>query len=128
MQWIWGIGRRKRAIARVRIRPGDGKFLINKREVDEYFLREGDRLAVRHPLGVAKAEGQWDIFIKCEGGGITGQTGAVVLGLARALVKADPESESALRHGGLLTRDARKVERKKPGKPGARKSFQFSKR
>ena len=126
--WTWGTGRRKRAIARVRIRPGDGKFLINKREVDDYFVREVDRQAARRPLIVAKAEGDWDIFVNCTGGGLTGQAGAVVLGLARALAKAKPDTETTLRDSGLLTRDARKVERKKPGKPGARKSFQFSKR
>ncbi|NQU75009.1 MAG: 30S ribosomal protein S9 [Planctomycetes bacterium] len=126
--FIWGLGRRKTAVARVRIRPGSGKFEINKRQVDEYFLRDSDRLAIRAPLEVAKAAGQWDIFVNLHGGGMTGQAGAVSLGLARALVKATPDVEVPFRNNGLLTRDARKVERKKPGRKKARKSFQFSKR
>jgi small subunit ribosomal protein S9 len=112
----------------VRIRPGSGKFIINRREMDEYFPREVDRLAVRTPLATAKAEGQWDIYVNVKGGGLTGQSGAVLLGLARALIKAAPAVESALRDQDLLTRDARKVERKKPGRRKARRSFQFSKR
>lgn len=126
--FIWGTGRRKRAVARVRIRPGTGTFTINKREVDNYFVRETDRLAARAPLVTADALGEWDVFVNLHGGGMTGQAYAVLLGLARALVKAKPDMESALRGNGLLTRDARKVERKKPGRKGARKSFQFSKR
>ena len=126
--FVWGPGRRKRAVARVRIRPGSGTFLINKREVDEFFPRERDRLAARAPLRAADAEGQWDIFVNIHGGGMTGQADAVLLGLARALVKAKPEAEAVMRDADLLTRDARKVERKKPGRKGARKSFQFSKR
>jgi small subunit ribosomal protein S9 len=126
--FTWGTGRRKTAVARVRIRPGEGKFLINDRALEEYFPREGDRLAINATLAVGNATGKWDIFINVHGGGLTGQTGAVVLGVARALVKADPASEAALRDQGLLTRDARKVERKKYGRSGARRSFQFSKR
>lgn len=126
--WTWGLGRRKRAVARVRMRPGEGKFEVNKRDVDEYFVRESDRLAVRAPLSVVEAAGQWDVYVNCSGGGVTGQAGAVSLGLARALVKVKPDAVNALREAGLLTRDARKVERKKPGRPGARKGFQFSKR
>lgn len=126
--FTWGTGRRKAAVARVRIRPGEGKFLINKRLLEEYFPREGDRLAISAPLTAANGQGRWDIFVNVHGGGLTGQTGAVLLGLARALVKADPQCEATLRGQGLLTRDARKVERKKYGRSGARRGFQFSKR
>lgn len=126
--YVWGTGRRKSAVARVRIRPGTGKFLINNRELDQYFALEPDRLAARAPLEVAEAGSRWDVFVNIRGGGTTGQAGAVKLGLARALAKATPETEAALRDKGLLTRDARKVERKKYGRRGARRSFQFSKR
>ena len=126
--YIWGLGRRKSAVARVRIRPGSGKFVINKRELDEYFKLAPDRAAARAPLAVTESDGRWDVFVNLQGGGTTGQAGAVKLGLARALVKAMPESESTLRDQGLLTRDARQVERKKYGRRGARRSFQFSKR
>jgi small subunit ribosomal protein S9 len=126
--FTWGTGRRKAAVARVRIRPGEGKFLINDRALEEYFPREGDRLLISAPLTAANGAGKWDIFVNVQGGGLTGQTGAVVLGLARALVKAEPTSEQSLRDQGLLTRDARKVERKKYGRSGARRGFQFSKR
>ncbi|MHC4983374.1 MAG: 30S ribosomal protein S9 [Planctomycetota bacterium] len=124
----WGTGRRKRAVARVRIRPGTGKFLINKREVPEYFAEENDRQAVVSPLDATKMHNAWDVWANVTGGGSTGQAGAVVLGLARAIARAVPEAESVLRNRGLLTRDARMRERKKYGQPGARKRFQFSKR
>lgn len=126
--YIWGTGRRKTAVARVRIRPGDGKFLINKREVDEYFKLGKDRQAVRTPLQVTDTGKTMDVFVNMGGGGVTGQAGAVLLGLARALVKADPVHEPKLREKNLLTRDPRKVERKKYGQRGARRRFQFSKR
>ncbi|MHC4716993.1 MAG: 30S ribosomal protein S9 [Planctomycetota bacterium] len=126
--YIWGTGRRKRAVARVRIRSGSGKILINKREVDEYFKSDRDRAVTRSPLETANAVTSYDVWVNVKGGGTTGQADAVKLGLARALVKAVPESEHALREKGLLTRDARIVERKKYGRKGARKSFQFSKR
>jgi small subunit ribosomal protein S9 len=126
--YIWGTGRRKKAIARVRIRPGEGKILINKREVDDYFPQDKDRASVVAPLDAARMRRSWDVWVNVGGGGHTGQAGAVMLGLARALAKAMPELESALRDHGLMTRDARVSERKKPGQPGARKRFQFSKR
>lgn len=126
--YFWGTGRRKKAVARVRIRPGTGKFLINKREVDEYFFSDRDRNAIHSPLKAVNMLGAWDIWANVGGGGSTGQAGAVLLGLARALAKAMPNAERALRDQGLLTRDARMSERKKPGQPGARKRFQFSKR
>lgn len=126
--WIWGTGRRKRAVARVRIRPGAGKFLVDNREAKDYFLSEQTRLDVLAPLRATESIGKFDIIVNIHGGGQQGQAGAIVLGVARALVKADPNLEQALRDGRYLTRDSRKVERKKPGQPGARKRFQFSKR
>jgi len=127
-KFIWGTGRRKKSIARVRIRPGTGKFQINQREVDDYLKHARDRATVRAPLTAAKITTAWDIFVNVHGGGMTGQAGAVSLGLARAISKAMPEVESALRDQGLLTRDARMKERKKYGQKGARRRFQFSKR
>lgn len=126
--FIWGLGRRKTSVARVRIRPGTGKFVINKREVDHFFRLIKDRAAVRTPLGVTDTAKSIDVFVNVRGGGVSGQAGAVSLGLARALAKSNPEHDTALREQNLMTRDARKVERKKYGQPGARKRFQFSKR
>ncbi len=126
--FIWGTGRRKSSVARVRVKPGKGQLLINKRKVEEYFGLQKDRNAVMAPLKSAGITDSLDIFVNVKGGGTTGQAGAVVLGIARALMKYDPTLMKPLRDGGYLTRDSRMVERKKPGKPGARKSFQFSKR
>jgi small subunit ribosomal protein S9 len=126
--FIWGTGRRKTAVARVRIRPGDGKFVVNKREVDKYFMVAKDRQAVRTPLEVTQTAKSIDVFVNVAGGGTSGQSGAVLLGLARALLKYNPEFMLMLKEHNLLTRDARKVERKKYGQSGARKRFQFSKR
>ena len=126
--FTWGVGRRKTAVARVRVRPGEGKFLVNKREVDEFFRLVKDRQTVRAPLTVTNSAKSFDVFVRVNGGGVSGQAGAVSLGLARALAKDNPDHESTLRDHQLLTRDARKVERKKYGRPGARKRFQFSKR
>ena len=126
--YIWGTGRRKKAVARVRIRPGSGQILINKRNVDEYFTQDRDRTAVVAPLQAAQMTTSWDIWATVNGGGYAGQAGAVSLGLARALSKAVPEVDGALRSHGLMTRDARMKERKKYGQKGARKRFQFSKR
>jgi small subunit ribosomal protein S9 len=126
--YIWGTGRRKSSVARVRIRAGDGQFVINKRKVDEYFSLDKDRRVVRTPLEVAEMSKSMDVFVNVGGGGTSGQAGAVVLGLARALAKVDPELAPKLKERNLLTRDPRKVERKKYGQPGARKRFQFSKR
>ncbi|MCH7808927.1 MAG: 30S ribosomal protein S9 [Planctomycetes bacterium] len=125
---MWGTGRRKAAVARVRIKPGDGKFTINKREVDAFFCLDKDRAVVRRPLEVTDTGKSFDVFVNVGGGGTTGQAGAVALGLSRALVKASADSEPKLREQNLLTRDARRVERKKYGRRGARRSFQFSKR
>lgn len=126
--YIWGTGRRKSSIARVRIRPGSGKFMVNKRELRDYFRIDKDRGAVQVPLKVTKTEGMYDVFVNVHGGGTTGQSGAIVLGLARALEKAQPELKMPLKEHRLLSRDPRKVERKKYGQRGARRRFQFSKR
>jgi len=126
--YFWGTGRRKKAIARVRIRPGSGKFVVNKSELEEYFKQEKDRQLAVAPLQTVKMLRSWDVWANVRGGGFTGQAGAVTLGLARALSKAAPELEGALRGTDLLTRDSRMKERKKYGQKGARKRFQFSKR
>ncbi|MCK5114762.1 MAG: 30S ribosomal protein S9 [Phycisphaerae bacterium] len=127
-EFCWGTGRRKSSVARVRIRPGSGKFLINKREFDNYFPGLRDQNDIQRPLSATDSLGKYDIWVNVIGGGTTGQAGAVLLGLARALIVADPSSFQNLRDGGFLTRDSRAVERKKYGKRGARRSFQFSKR
>jgi len=124
----WGTGRRKSSVARVRIKPGNGKFLVNKRQFEDYFTREQDRKAVLAPLKAVDAEKSFDVFINVKGGGTTGQAGASLLGIARALKKYDENYIQVLRDGGHLTRDPRMVERKKPGQRGARRRFQFSKR
>ena len=126
--YYWGTGRRKSAVARVRIKPGKGKLLINKKDLKEYFVREQDRKAVLAPLVAVDAEKSFDVFINVKGGGTTGQAGASLLGIARALKIYDENYIQALRDGGHLTRDPRMVERKKPGQRGARRKFQFSKR
>lgn len=126
--YFWGTGRRKSSVARVRIKPGTGKYMVNNREFDTYFCLEKDRSAVREPLVVAGADRDWDVFVNVRGGGFTGQSGAVVLGLARALAKANSDYEPKLREKDLMSRDPRRVERKKYGLRGARRSFQFSKR
>ena len=124
----WGTGRRKSSVARVRIRPGEGRFLINKKDLESYFRRDQDRLAVLAPLKAVQAEKRFDVFINVNGGGTTGQAGASMLGIARALKKYDGSYLQSLRDGGYLTRDPRMVERKKPGLRKARRRFQFSKR
>jgi small subunit ribosomal protein S9 len=121
-------GRRKTSVARVRLLPGSGQVRINGRKFEDYFPREtGRRLALR-PLRVTEALGKYDVVATVGGGGLTGQAGALCLGLARALKEMDPETKGILSQQGLLTRDARMPERKKYGQPGARKRFQFSKR
>ena len=126
--FYWGTGRRKTSVARVRLKPGAGKLLINRKKLDDYFKIEQDRNAVMAPLAAAKVEKSFDIFVNVRGGGTTGQTGATVLGIARALKNYDMTLAQTLRDGGYLTRDPRMVERKKPGQSGARRRFQFSKR
>jgi small subunit ribosomal protein S9 len=125
---FWGTGRRKSAVARVRLIPGAGKVQINKRTVEDFFTEAQERLAVREPLMATSTEGVFDVFVNIRGGGHSGQAGAIRLGIARALVKANERYEPALREKGYLTRDARVVERKKYGQRKARRRFQFSKR
>lgn len=126
--FYWGTGRRKSAVARVRIRPGEGNVMVNKKKLEDFFPREVDRNAVVAPLRAVEADKTIDVFVNVRGGGSTGQAGATVLGIARALIKYDDAFMQQLRDGGYLTRDSRMVERKKPGQKGARKRFQFSKR
>ncbi len=126
--YIWGTGRRKRSVARVRIRPGKGKLLVNKKKVDDYFARRQDRDAVVAPLKATDKAKAFDVFVNVRGGGTSGQAGATMLGIARALKNYDEGLLKVLRDGGYLTRDGRMVERKKPGQRGARRRFQFSKR
>jgi small subunit ribosomal protein S9 len=130
-QYYEGIGRRKRASARVRIYPGadsTGAFTVNEKDVQEYFPRFGDHLILTGPLADTDLMGKMDVTVQIEGGGITGQTSAVRLGLARALVKYDENLRGMLRAGGHLTRDARIKERKKPGLKRARKAPTYTKR
>lgn len=124
----WGTGRRKSAVARVRVRPGEGIFKVNDRDLDDYFHEMRDRDDIRNVLEKTNTVGRIDVYVKTHGGGFMGQAGAIVLGLGRALLEYDPSLESILRDQGFLTRDAREVERKKYGQAGARRRFQFSKR
>jgi small subunit ribosomal protein S9 len=123
-----GTGKRKTSVARVILRPGDGKTWINGRTLEEYFPRAAHRVAALAPLKVAGADDTYDLRVRVHGGGVSGQAGAVRHGIARALVEADPELRVALKREGFLTRDARIVERKKAGLHKARKAPQFSKR
>ncbi len=125
---LWGTGRRKSAVARVRLIPGDGKITVNKRELDKYFTEVVDRMAVTAPLSATDSLNKWNVLANVAGGGHSGQAGAIRLGVARALLKALPQAESTLRDSGYLTRDSREVERKKYGRRKARRRFQFSKR
>ena len=127
-QFIWGTGRRKSSVARVRIADGSGIIKVNDREVNNFFSEEQDRKAVTGPLDLVDARKNYDMFVSVSGGGHTGQAFAIRMGLARALVKALPEKEAVLRDSGFLTRDSRMKERKKYGQRGARRGFQFSKR
>lgn len=126
--YIWGTGRRKNAVARVRIRPGTGGIQVNGRDMEEYFPREDHQSSVLEPLRVTHNQGRFDVFVNVNGGGITGQAGAIRMGLARALESSDASLRPTLKEHGLLTRDSRMVERKKYGRRGARRSPQFSKR
>ena len=126
--YTWGTGRRKTAVARVRIREGSGQFQVNGLPVDDYFLVEAQRKDVRAPLVATDLTSRLDVFVNVRGSGKSSQSGAVLLGIARAIKEFRPDLEQPLRDGEYLTRDARKVERKKYGHKKARKSFQFSKR
>ncbi len=125
---VWGTGRRKTAVARVRLVPGKGTIMVNNRELDKYFHTERERGFVWAPLRLTKTVNKYDAFVSVEGGGQIGQAGAVMLGIARALKLVEPGLESVLRDAQLLTRDSRMKERKKYGKRGARRGTQFSKR
>jgi len=124
----YGTGRRKSSVARVYLRPGKGNIIVNRTPFEEYFNRDSVKQVLKQPLALTSTLEAYDILVNVKGGGKTGQAGAVRLGIARALCEANPENRSVLKGNGLLTRDARKVERKKYGQPGARKKFQFSKR
>ncbi|PKM76895.1 MAG: 30S ribosomal protein S9 [Firmicutes bacterium HGW-Firmicutes-15] len=124
----WGTGRRKKAIARVRLVPGDGNITINERNFENFFPNKTSRLIVLQPMELTEMSGRFDIICRVNGGGVTGQAGAVRLGIARALIKADAELRPALKKAGFLTRDPRMVERKKYGLHKARKAPQYSKR
>ena len=126
--YIWGVGRRKSSVARVRLALGTGKIEVNGRTLNEYFTGERDRKAIFGPLEVTNTGGKMDVLVNATGGGQTGQAGAIVMGLGRALAKFDSGLEGALRGSGFLTRDSRMKERKKYGQRGARRKFQFSKR
>ena len=125
----WGTGRRKKAVARVRLIPaGDGAITINKKSLDDYFTLDTLKFIVRQPLVLTESEAKYDIIINVVGGGYTGQAGAIRHGIARALLVAEPETRAALKKAGFLTRDSRMKERKKYGLKKARKAPQFSKR
>jgi small subunit ribosomal protein S9 len=124
----YATGRRKEASARVWIRSGSGAITVNGKGVDQYFKREVLRMILAQPFEAIEAKGQYDLVATVSGGGLSGQAGAIRHGLARALCLADEKTRGVLKKAGLLTRDARRVERKKYGRPGARKRFQFSKR
>ena len=124
----YGTGRRKSAVARVWLKAGSGKIVVNKQNVEQYFKRESHSKSLLKPFVLSNTSGQYDVICTVKGGGVSGQVGAVLHGIARAMDKLIPEFHGALRQGGLLTRDSRVVERKKYGKHKARKSTQFSKR
>jgi small subunit ribosomal protein S9 len=128
-QQYWGTGRRKTSVARVRLMPGSGQFIVNKKPIDEYFFdRQSLTMIAREPLELTKTARDYDVYVKVHGGGTTGQAGAISHGIARALIKVDTSLRSSLKKAGHLRRDARMRERKKYGQKGARARFQFSKR
>ncbi len=124
----YGTGRRKSSTARVFLRPGNGHIFVNQRPIEEYFVRATHRMDLTQPLVLTETQQNFDAYVTVKGGGPSGQTGAVRLGIARALLQVNPDYRGVLKSSGLLTRDARKVERKKYGQAGARRRFQFSKR
>lgn len=125
---FYATGRRKTSVARVWIEPGKGEVTVNGRQVMEHFRRETLKMVIEQPLETVNLMGKLNIYATVNGGGLAGQAGALRMGISRAMVEMDAEFRSALRQAGFLTRDARMVERKKYGRPGARKRFQFSKR
>ena len=122
------IGRRKSSIARVQMSSGKGKFIINNRPIQNYFGRDTLKMMLGQPLELMQLSGKYDITVKVNGGGLSGQAGAIRLGISRCIEKINPDNRLSLKQAGMLTRDSREVERKKYGQPGARKKFQFSKR
>jgi len=124
----YGTGRRKTAVARVYLRPGSGKIVVNRRDFEEYFPNRVLKMVIRQPLLLTETADKFDIVVNVRGGGPSGQAGAIRHGISRALLEYNPELRPRLKSAGLLTRDARQVERKKYGQPKARKRFQFSKR
>lgn len=126
--WVFATGRRKTSVAKVMIRKGNGTILINDKTPEEYFPSKNQVVFINQPVAASANEGKWEIKIAVKGGGYNGQAGAIRHGIARVLVEVNPDSKNALSKGGYLTRDARMVERKKSGRPKARKRFQFSKR
>ena len=129
MDVINTLGRRKSSVARVMLSPGKGEFIINKRNIDTYFGgRDILKVVTKQPFEVLGIDGKYDVTINVTGGGLSGQAGAIRLGISRGIEKVNPDYRKILKENGFLTRDSREVERKKPGQPGARKKFQFSKR
>ena len=128
MEVVNALGRRKRAIARIFVSEGTGKIVINKKDLNDYFPSGILQYVVKQPLETLGVSDKYDIKVNLNGGGFTGQSQALRLAIARALVKINPEDKVVLRKNGFMTRDPRSVERKKPGQPGARRQFQFSKR
>jgi small subunit ribosomal protein S9 len=125
---FYATGKRKTAVARVWMRPGTGEIIVNKRPMEQYIVRESDRVLIMEPLTVTDTAGKYNVYVNVRGGGIYGQAGAIRHGISRALVVADPELRDQLKKRGFLTRDSRMKERKKYGQPGARARFQYSKR
>ena len=122
------IARRKSSVARVRMAGGKGIFIVNKRPIENYFGRDTLKMMLGQPLELMQLSGKYDITVKVNGGGLSGQAGAIRLGISRCIEKINPDNRLSLKQAGMLTRDSREVERKKYGQPGARKKFQFSKR
>ena len=122
------IGRRKSSVARVQMAIGKGTFIVNKRPLENYFGRDTLKMMLGQPLELMQLSGKYDITVKVNGGGLSGQAGAIRLGISRCIEKINPDNRLSLKQAGMLTRDSREVERKKYGRPGARKKFQFSKR
>lgn len=128
LEQYYGTGRRKSSVARVYLRPGEGHITVNKKSLDDYFARETLKMVIRQPLELTETTDRFDILVNVNGGGLSGQAGAIRHGIAQALQEADEELRSSLKKAKMLTRDARRVERKKYGQPGARKRYQYSKR
>lgn len=127
-KYIHTVGKRKTAIARIWMKPGKGEITINKRTMDEYYLRSTSKMVILQPLELTNTVGKYDIRVNVIGGGLNGQAGAIRHAISRALANQDPEARAVLKRAGLITRDSRKKERKLPGQPSARARFQFSKR